>query len=65
MEKITFYNKHNYLSNKHLLDKVETNIKNDHACEINSGRRRRHDNFHIDRDRVQISVLVSPYLLKP
>ena len=26
---------------KHLLDEAETNIQNYHACEINSGRRRR------------------------
>ena len=54
-------------NNKYLLDKAETNIQNYHACEIDSGRlshyrSSKHDNFDIGRDRVQISVLVSPIL---
>ena len=46
-----------------LLGKVETNIQSYHACKITSWSRK-HDSFGIGQDRVQISVLVSPYHLK-
>ena len=36
-------------TNKHLLDEAKTNIQNYHACEIDSGRRRRRSPLSISQ----------------